>query len=165
MSDADSELGGLLADAWAEPGVERLRLGGLDHTEILQLMENAAGASLGAAGHALGLALENETAGNPFLLGEMLRSLREAGAVDQAADGTWTLGSSHDLSSLALPDSVHDVVRRRVGRLSSAAQHLLGVAAVIGTEFDPTLLSAVAGVDEVHDARPLAARRGSCHRP
>ena len=66
---ADSELGGLLADAWAEPGVNRLCLAGLDRTEILELMENAAGASLGAAGHALGLALENETAGNPFLLG------------------------------------------------------------------------------------------------
>ena len=53
-------------------------------------------------------------------------------------DGRWTVRGS--LSELGLPQSVREVVGRRVERLGEEAQKALQVAAVIGREFDTDLL-------------------------
>ena len=157
-----ADLGTLLADAWREPGIERLLLGGLQHADIVELIENASGKPLGSAGETLSTALAIETGGNPFLLTEMLRSLRESGLVEQAADGTWDLPPTDVVAGLHLPDRVHDVVGRRVRRLGEETQRVLSVAAVIGTEFEPSLVGAVAGLDPSRRVRRArTGRRGS----
>jgi DNA-binding SARP family transcriptional activator len=72
--------------------------------------------------------------GNPFVTVQTLRSL----AVEDAdASG-----------ALALPERVLELVRRRLGRLSARGRHLVAVAAVIGREFDFTLLSEASGFDD-----------------
>jgi hypothetical protein len=50
---------------------------------------------------------------------------------------------------MSLPESVREVIERRVERLGDEAREVLTLGAVIGREFDLRLLSAVAGVDEV----------------
>jgi tetratricopeptide (TPR) repeat protein len=82
--------------------------------------------------------LEAETAGNPFFLSELL-----------AAPG--------------LPVGVRDVVAHRLGRLSENVQRILGVAAVLGAEFDHVDLAACVARDdrlEVVDAIEAAVGAG-----
>src|SRR5207248_2303928 len=97
--------------------------------------------------------------GNPFYVGELLRHLVESGALVQQPDGRFRLEGR--IEDLGLPQSVREVVGRRVARLSEPAQRVLGVAAVIGRDFDVDLLSRIvdAGADEPLDYAGRAGAR------
>jgi len=136
----------LLADLHREQGVERIKLTGLGCEDVLALMEAAAGHELDEDGRALAAEITRETAGNPFFAGEVLRHLTESGAIVQADGGRWRLVG--DLVELGLPQSVREVVGRRVERLGSDARTALSAAAVIGREFDLDLLLAVLELSE-----------------
>jgi DNA-binding CsgD family transcriptional regulator len=68
--------------------------------------------------------------GNPFFLGEVLRTLEDDAVLVQE-DGRWTLG---DLTAVRVPSLLQQVIGQRVRRLSQEAQQLLAIAAVIGHE-------------------------------
>ena len=131
----------LLADLHREQGVERIKLTGLDGEDVLALMEAAAGHELDEDGRALAREITRETAGNPFFAGEVLRHLTESGAIVQEDGGRWRLVG--ELAELGLPQSVREVVGRRVERLGPDARTALSAAAVIGRDFDLDLLLAV----------------------
>ena len=131
----------LLADLHREQGVERIKLTGLDVDDVLALMEAAAGHDLDEDGRALAAEITRETAGNPFFTGEVLRHLTESGALVQVDGGRWRLAGN--LTELGLPQSVREVVGRRVERLDADARTALSAAAVIGRDFDLDLLLAV----------------------
>jgi tetratricopeptide (TPR) repeat protein len=143
-------LAALLADLHREQGVERLKLTGLETGDVVALMEAAAGHELDEDGRALAREIARETAGNPFFAGELLRHLAESGATVQQDDGSWRLVGS--VADLGLPQSVREVVGRRVERLGSDARAALSAAAVIGRDFDLDLL---VGVLEFPEARLL----------
>ncbi len=124
----------LLADLYREPGVTRLALVGLDEADIVDLIEEAAGHPLDAGGLALARKLHRETAGNPFFVGELLRHLSETGVIARQRDGRWSLRRS--AAGHGLPQSVREVIERRVQRLGDQARLVLTVGAVIGDEFD-----------------------------
>jgi class 3 adenylate cyclase/tetratricopeptide (TPR) repeat protein len=136
----------LLADLHREQGVERIKLTGLDSEEVLVLMEAAAGHELDEDGRALAAEITRETAGNPFFAGEVLRHLTESGAIVQAEDGRWRVVG--EVAELGLPQSVREVVGRRVERLGPEARTALSAAAVIGRDFDLDLLLAVLEISE-----------------
>ena len=71
----------LLADLHREANITRLMLAGLEDTELIDLMEAAAGHTLDDAGVGLAHAMRRETDGNPFFVGEMLRHLGETGGI------------------------------------------------------------------------------------
>jgi class 3 adenylate cyclase len=131
-------LGDVLADLRREEGVERLTLRGLDEDAVVSLMELAAGHAMDDAGLALAREITAETDGNPFFVGEMLRHLSESGALAQTADGRWVLRQR--LDELGMPQSVREVVHRRVERLGEGCRRALATAAVIGRDFDVELL-------------------------
>ena len=136
---ADHPLTGVLADLRRIDGVERIALDGLGADEVAQLLSAAAGHDLDADALALAGELSAETGGNPFFIGEILRSLIESGAItfDEAA-GRWSV----DLAAVSsLPESVREVIDRRIDRLGGAGREVLTVAAVIGRSFDMRLLS------------------------
>ena len=81
------------------------------------------GTSFAEDGVALAHAVHRETDGNPFFLSEVLRHLAETGAIYQDEAGQWTTAES--LGSLALPDSVREVVGGRVARLGDRAERSL----------------------------------------
>jgi class 3 adenylate cyclase/tetratricopeptide (TPR) repeat protein len=143
-------LAALLADLHRERGVERIKLTGLDREDVLALMEAIAGHELDEDGRALAQAITRESAGNPFFTGELLRHLTESGAIVQEDGGRWRLVG--DLAELGLPQSVREVIGRRVERLGTDARTALSAAAVIGREFDLELLVAVV---ELPDTRLL----------
>ncbi len=142
----DHPLTALLADLRGEEGIERLSLRGLGEEDVVAIMEAAAGHELGAAGAALAREITAETGGNPFFVGEILRHLSESEAVLRAPDGRWELMPK--LDQLGLPQSVREVVTRRVERLGEDCHAALSCAAVIGRDFDVELLLPVAGKDE-----------------
>ncbi len=146
----------LLGALQREPGVSRIELKGFDDTGVLAFMEAAAGQRLEEAATDLAHALCLETDGNPFFVGEVLRSLMETGAIYQDDRGRWT--AAGELSEMVLPNSVREVITARVGRLGARAGRVLATAAVIGRDFDVDLLDAVTdlGPDEVLDVLDAA---------
>jgi class 3 adenylate cyclase/tetratricopeptide (TPR) repeat protein len=142
----DHPLTALLADLHREQGGERLKLAGLQAEDVLALMEALTGHELDEDGRALAVEIARETAGNPFFAGELLRHLTESGAIVQEDGGRWRVVG--DLAELGLPQSVREVVGRRVERLGSDARTALSAAAVIGRDFDLDLLLAVVELSE-----------------
>jgi class 3 adenylate cyclase len=136
----------LLADLRREHVVTWLALEGLGDDDMVALIAAAAGHELDADGYGLAHAVRRETSGNPYFTAELLRHLGESGAIYQNDDGRWVLRD--ELESLGLPNSVRDVVGRRVARLGDEATRVLTLASVIGRDFDVDLLAAVADVDE-----------------
>jgi DNA-binding SARP family transcriptional activator len=147
----DSEIGAghPLADALAtfhrEHGVDRLSLQGLGDSELLEMLESLLGEELPNHGVPLRNALLDETRGNPFFVGEILRSLSETGAIARNQNGQLIIDNV-DLSRL--PVSIREVVSHRVGRLGRSAAQWMTMAAVIGRDFDIELLANVVQVDQ-----------------
>jgi DNA-binding SARP family transcriptional activator/energy-coupling factor transporter ATP-binding protein EcfA2 len=90
-------------------------------------------------------AIGRATDGNPFLVEELLRHLLETGAVDPAA-GHWPQAAAAE--RLEVPEAVREVLAQRLARLPAATAELLGVAAVLGREFEFTLLGRITGWDD-----------------
>ena len=157
--DANRPLSDALATLRREPGVERLELAGLEDSEVFALMESGAGHTLGDELTGLAHQLRRETSGNPFFLLELMRHLVETGWLFQE-DGRWQARAQ--LSELGMPESLREVVGQRVRRLGEEAATLLTSAAVVGRDFDVTLVAALAGMDEDaavdHCERAVAAR-------
>jgi len=133
---AGGRLGRLLADLRRLAGVDRLALDGLTTEDLSGLV----GAEEAAP-------LYEDTKGNPFFVGEVLRDRRES-------------GSPADVRPV--PEGVRDVILTRVGRLTATTGDVLTVAAVLGDDFHLAPLAAVARLEPemVIDAldEALAAR-------
>ncbi|HKA84321.1 MAG TPA: AAA family ATPase [Acidimicrobiales bacterium] len=110
-------------DGW----VRRLPLGGLDEADVRALVRRAVATPSDQV--ALTRRLMAETAGNPFLVTEMLRTPLDEG-------------------DAPIPLGVQELVAGRLGRLGVAATELLRAAAVAGSRFELDLVAAAAGLDE-----------------
>jgi class 3 adenylate cyclase/tetratricopeptide (TPR) repeat protein len=124
----------LFATLHRETVVDRITLDGLTDDECLALMESMAGHPLGQAGVALRDAVVQETDGNPFFVGELLRHLAETGAISRDESGQWT--GSESFRDHGLPVSVREVIGRRVAGLGDQAMQALMMAAVSGRRFE-----------------------------
>ena len=85
--------------------------------------------------------------GNPFFTEEIVRSLLEAGVVDQTDDDRVSMSSS--FQEIHLPGTVGEVVLSRIDRLPASAKAILQLASVIGREFSFPIL------DRMSDHDPL----------
>jgi class 3 adenylate cyclase len=142
----DHPLNAVLQDLRRIDGVERIALEGLGATEVSEVMAAAAGHELDADGLMLAAEIASETDGNPFFVGEVLRSLAESGRLQY--DSTTARWSIDRTTPLGLPESVRDVVTRRVERLGDQSHELLTLASVIGRSFELGLLARVAETPE-----------------
>jgi class 3 adenylate cyclase len=142
----DHPLSAVLADLRSIEGVQRIALRGLGADEVAQIMTVVAGYELDADILQLAGQIAAETDGNPFFVGEILRGLWESGALAfDEASGRWSVDRS---TAIALPESVREVIERRVERLGNEALEVLTQAAVIGRVFDLELLESVLDTDE-----------------
>lgn len=117
-----------LADLRRSDAVVRLRLGGLSPDEVGEFVRRAAG------GESRGLAgtINELTGGNAFLVCELWRSLLDGDAV-HVVGGEVVLRRSP--ATLGTPESVREVVARRLARLAPGTRDLLEVAATVGNAF------------------------------
>jgi class 3 adenylate cyclase/tetratricopeptide (TPR) repeat protein len=143
--DRQNPLSGLLADLRRQPGVTRIALTGLDIEGVMHLVTDAAGHELDESGISLAEVVHAETEGNPFFVGEILRHLRETGAIF-VRDGRWV--SNMTAAELGIPEGIREVVGRRLDRLSETANAALSTASVVGRDFDLDLVCAAASLDE-----------------
>jgi DNA-binding SARP family transcriptional activator len=116
----------------------QLDVAGLPEQDAAELVGLMLG---GAPSDAFSHALYAETEGNPFFIEEIVRHLADSGVRSDSA-------GADDLERFGLPDDVREVISRRMARLSEAAIEGLRVAAVIGRDFDASLLEKVLGVAE-----------------
>lgn len=154
----DQPLTDALAELHRSPHVSRMTLAGLADEDVVALLAARAGHVLDADVEELARVLRRETDGNPFFVSELLRSLAESGGFARV-DGRWT---SQRLGLDELPNSIREVITRRVRRLGRWPQTALGAAAVLGREFDGDLLARVldAGEHEVAEALDAAVDAG-----
>jgi DNA-binding CsgD family transcriptional regulator/tetratricopeptide (TPR) repeat protein len=145
-----------LADLRRRAGFQRISLSGLDQSGVVAFMEQLAGYELDDDDRALARAIHEETEGNPFFLGEVLRHLAETGAL-QRRGGRWVTGLP--IEGLGIPEGVRDVVGQRLSRLTETANEVLALAAVIGRDFEMAVLDAATdlGIDVVLSAVDEAA--------
>ena len=88
--------------------------------------------------------LQARAGGNPFFIGELLRSL-EGTVLVRGDDGGWNLGA---LALVQVPVLLRQVIDARLARLGVDAEALLAVAAVVGQVVPLALWAAVAGTPE-----------------
>ncbi|HEV3363483.1 MAG TPA: AAA family ATPase, partial [Acidimicrobiia bacterium] len=147
----DTELGRrhplseLLADLRRMTGVERLALSGLDAAAVTAFVEQTAGHGLEPEEEPFAQAIYAETEGNPFFVGEVLRHLAETGAVERR-QGRWV--ATAEIEELGIPEGIRDVVGRRLSRLSDEGNDVLALAAVVGVEFELSVLRRAGGFGE-----------------
>jgi DNA-binding SARP family transcriptional activator len=147
--DASGPLIDCLGELARAPGAARLDLAGLPAVAVERWLATRSGVPDAAVAELV----HDRTGGNPFFIGEVVELLASEGRltdVQAASRGP------------AVPAAVHDVVRRRVGRLAPDSQQLLTAASVIGRTFDVDVLGAVAGLGpvEVLDALDPALESG-----
>jgi class 3 adenylate cyclase/tetratricopeptide (TPR) repeat protein len=87
--------------------------------------------------------------GNPFFVEEVVKSLRETGAIRREGDH-YILARSFD--EIVVPDTIQDVLMARIDRLAEALKKTLQLAAVIGREFTRLLLDQLADIRESTEA-------------
>jgi DNA-binding SARP family transcriptional activator len=125
----------MLADLARAPVTRRLSLGRLSEREVADYVELTAPK---IASPELLAALDEDTEGNPLFVGEIVRLL--------SAEGVRAKPTAE--VRLALPESVRDVIARRLAQLSEECHRVLVLASVIGREFELPALAHLAGVSE-----------------
>jgi DNA-binding SARP family transcriptional activator/tetratricopeptide (TPR) repeat protein len=122
-----------LTELAREPVTRTLALGGLGESDVACFMELAAP---GTSAAELAPAVHSETEGNPLFVGEIVRLLAAERRLDQPA-----------AAPLAIPQSVREVIGRRLRHLSAECNRLLTLASVLGREFDLDALASVSGLE------------------
>jgi predicted ATPase len=125
----------VLDELHREQRLARQALAPLGHDDTVALIRG-----LGAAEPRLCVAdawteaIWERSGGNPFIVMETVRAIADGGDLDLR-------------ERLPLPARVREMIGRHLAGLSGAARHLVGVAAVIGRQFDMDLLRRGAGLE------------------
>ncbi|HKW92497.1 MAG TPA: AAA family ATPase [Methylomirabilota bacterium] len=131
-----------LVELRGAPAFVHVELGPLSRPQTIRLTRSLTGAGSGLTdAERLAQQIWTISEGNPFVIVETVRSLHE-GAAPETSD------------AVPVPRRVRDVVAGRLDRLRAGAAHLVAVAAVIGREFEFSLLQSAA------DVIPEAAAEG-----
>ena len=130
---------------------DQIPLAGLAETEVARMVEARAALAPSVSFVA---DLHRATAGNPLFVDGVVRVL--------IAEGKLAGAERLDLSGFKLPEGSRGAIRKRLAMLSSDAQALLWVAAVIGQEFESGLLKRVSDlpVERLPDLLEEAAAAG-----
>jgi class 3 adenylate cyclase/tetratricopeptide (TPR) repeat protein len=140
--DAQHPLAGALADLRRETAFERVVLKGLENADVGRLLNVIAEQDVPDD---LARAIGQETGGNPFFIREVLLHLLEEGKV-VSEDGRWRATLS--IAEMGIPEGVREVIRRRLSRLSEAANRLLAAAAAFDGGFAFEVAASVSGLGE-----------------
>lgn len=128
-----------LAELTREQLSHRILLRGLSERDVARFIEITAGLK---PPQALVAAVFKESEGNPFFVNEIVRLLVTDGRLERHEEvKSW---------SVTIPQSVREVVGRRLDHLSEECNGVLAVAAVIGREF---------GLDALEQVSDLAGDR------
>jgi class 3 adenylate cyclase len=141
-------LSAALSELTSARNARRIPLRGLDVGGVAAMIESTTGSPPPAA---LARAVWEQTEGNPFFVGEVVRLLASEGRLESAAAGL----------PAVIPEGVRDVVGQRLDRLAPEANEVLKVAAVAGREFATAVVTRASGREQAEVDRALASARES----
>lgn len=142
---AGEALGDLLPDLRRDGLITHLDVGGLGQRETAELVRARTDE---APSRAFAQAVYDATEGNPLFVEEIVRHLVEAGVRPGTA-------SASELRRVGLPETVKEMIGRRLTQLSPQTVEWLRMAAVIGREFDPAFVERLLGLAEEEFLRAL----------
>nr|MCU0268369.1 AAA family ATPase [Acidimicrobiales bacterium] len=138
-------LRGLIDELRAEGRpVEHIELAAVGDDTVAGIVEHVLGAPLGEQGAALVTAIGDAAGGNPFVAGEMARTLVVQGRLRE--EGGQLVAP--DPADLGVPAAVPELVDRRLALLQPATVELLRRASVVGAEFEVALIRQLTELDE-----------------
>ena len=126
-------LAGTLAELSSTEESRRIALRGLDADGIASFIEMTAGVDRPPPD--LADRIRDQTGGNPFFIGEVVRLMASEGR----------LGEDEARRQVEIPQGVREVVGRRLDRLSAEANATLALGAVCGRSFQIGVLELVSG--------------------
>jgi eukaryotic-like serine/threonine-protein kinase len=126
----------VLGEIAGTEGSARVTLRGLSTEAVARYIRMTAGTDPPPG---LAEAVHEQTDGNPFFVGEIVRLLASEGKLAAGARAA---------SELEIPQGVREVVGRRLDRLSEETNEALRVGAAIGREFEGELVWKVADLSE-----------------
>jgi predicted ATPase/KaiC/GvpD/RAD55 family RecA-like ATPase len=85
-----------------------------------------------------------KTGGNPFFVGEVVKSLKEEGVIYRE-ENRWEF---KEVSKIEFPETVKTVIKTRIDRLDRECQNVLTLASFIGNDFTVEAMCAVTGIEE-----------------
>src|ERR1051325_1940031 len=124
----DHPLADALVSLRRERTVGRMLLRGLPEDEVRAMVAALRGATVGD----FAASLARETAGNPFFIKEVVRHLVEESVARRKGGPA---EARVDEREIGLPESVREVVGRRLARLAERCRKVLTLASVVGQEF------------------------------
>jgi DNA-binding SARP family transcriptional activator len=128
--------------------LEEVEVGGLDQPDVTALVHAYAGEAPNAE---LVEAVVAQTGGNPYFVEELVGEIGDVASAGAAAR----------LAGADVPQSLRDVIARRLTRLPGGVSDVVSAAAVLGVEFDATTLSALVDVAEGPLLEALEAALGA----
>jgi len=136
----------VLAELLADPAAEALKLGALGELGVARLLREHAS---GALDDAFSRACHHATGGNPFLLTELVRVLREH-------EVPFTAAGAQQVSTIA-PPQIARAVRARLARLGRDHDALARAVALLGANAPLDLACELAGLEPSVGARAADA--------
>ena len=130
-----------------DPRFTEVRLGRFTSQETAAWLTHALQQPLGPG---VADTLHARAEGNPFLTVQLLRAMQELGTMKwNGTEWEWS-----DVSRASLPTAAHDLLARRLARLSPAACRTLGAAAILGRsiDLDVAIAAGIGSEDELLDA-------------
>jgi tetratricopeptide (TPR) repeat protein len=89
----------------------------------------------------LGARIALASDGVPFFVLEMIRTLRDSGAISKSPDGSWR--ETGDIERMEVPQAVRELVEARLRDTRKGEREMLDAAAVAGFEFDARVIAEV----------------------
>ena len=152
---------------WTSRSVTQIALNRLSKSQVAEMIRGRV--SVGVLSTAFLARVVERTDGVPLFVEELTKSLAEAGRLEELAGGASTAGSVGSVASvsaagsvdaagtwtrLKIPDSLHDLLMARLERLGGN-NVVVQVAAAIGREFKPDLLTTASGLSATELALEL----------
>ena len=161
------EIRGNLRELIDRVGVQRLELGRLEETAVGTMVCDML--ALERPPQAFVRFLTRCSEGNPFFVSEYLRTAVRESVLWRDSNGVWKVVDASDeaaadsvYESLPLPDSIIELVGRKLDSLTTGARRLAEIASILGRVLDTALLGAVAEaktVDLMESTIELLAQR------
>jgi DNA-binding SARP family transcriptional activator len=123
-----------LTELSREPVTKSMALTGLSEQDVARFIELTSGE---APTDEFVATIHDDTEGNPLFVGEIIRMLAAEGRLANA-----------DGPPLAIPQSVRDVIARRLRHLTEECNRILVLASVLGREFALDALATLASITE-----------------
>jgi class 3 adenylate cyclase/predicted ATPase len=130
----------------AQPGAERIPLGGLPPADVVAMACGCLGVP--SLPEPVADLIVRTAEGNPLFVEELAYALRDSGVITVAGGQCRIAPAGPRLEGWSVPDNVQGVVRSRIDRLPPAEQMTLKVASVVGRTFIQRTLRDVHPIEE-----------------